>query len=130
MDSKKVTTILVVVFILVALILLFIFLNKGSFGSGTSELQPAENEVTTNNGQGLEFLRLLQSLNGLKLDGAILKNPIFTALTDFSIELKEEPLGRVNPFLPVEGGQGNSLVPPPNLAPKVPAKSPTKPAAK
>ncbi len=101
MESRKLITILIIVFVLIALALLFVFLNKGVFAPNDSGIIVVENEATTKNSQGLEFLRLLQSLNGLRLNGDVLKDPAFMGLTDFSVELKDEPIGRKNPFLPL-----------------------------
>ena len=43
-----------------------------------------------------------QKLSSFKIDGAILNDPRFVSLTNFRINLVPEPVGRPNPFAPVE----------------------------
>ncbi len=50
-----------------------------------------------------QLLELLLQLRVLHLDEAIFKDPIFTSLNDFSVELLPQPVGRNNPFLPLSG---------------------------
>jgi len=48
-----------------------------------------------------EFLRVLKNLESVSLDSSILSSEAFASFVDFSIELKEEPKGRQNPFRPI-----------------------------
>ncbi len=48
-----------------------------------------------------ELLLALSSLKDLKLDGKLFKDKAFLSLTDYTEDLKDESLGRDNPFLPV-----------------------------
>lgn len=44
------------------------------------------------------FLRRLNELKGIELDGSILNDSRFTSLIDFSTEVQSMPVGRGNPF--------------------------------
>lgn len=50
-----------------------------------------------------ELIALLLELKGIRLDNAIFSDTTFQSLTDFSKELVAEPIGRINPFAPIEG---------------------------
>ncbi len=55
-----------------------------------------------------EFLSLLLSIRGIKLDGSVFQNRGFTSLSDTSIILASpDNIGRRNPFAPI----GNDIVP-------------------
>ncbi len=69
-----------------------------------SELAGEDGEFSAAN---REFLTILDTLNAIRLDAAILNNPHFQNLKDFSVTLTPEPLGRDNPFAPF--GVGNRL---------------------
>ncbi|MDQ5955187.1 MAG: hypothetical protein QG621_190 [Patescibacteria group bacterium] len=47
------------------------------------------------------ILQQLASLQGIHLDEAVFKDPVFLSLTDFGVVLKSEPVGRRNPFQPI-----------------------------
>lgn len=47
------------------------------------------------------ILQQLASLQGIHLDDAVFKDPVFLSLTDFGVVLKSEPVGRRNPFQPI-----------------------------
>ena len=49
-----------------------------------------------------EFLIRLQSLRSINIDRSIFSDERFSTLVDFSVELGDEPVGRRNPFAPVE----------------------------
>ncbi len=51
--------------------------------------------------EGGDLIALLLELKSIKLDTAILQNPTFLTLQDFSVTLIPEPVGRVNPFAPL-----------------------------
>lgn len=49
-----------------------------------------------------ELLATLLELRSVKLDDAILSNPAFQSLRDFSQPLTPQPIGRNNPFAPLD----------------------------
>jgi len=55
-----------------------------------------------------ELIALLLELKGIRLDNAIFTDTTFQSLTDFSKELVTEPIGRVNPFAPIDASQGKT----------------------
>ncbi|MDO8492238.1 MAG: hypothetical protein Q7S34_01175 [bacterium] len=70
-------------------------------------------EVTYSTGQGgevgSEVLSFLLELKKIRLDQGIFNNPIFEKLKNFSTELGQEPIGRNNPFAPL---QSQTALPP------------------
>jgi len=67
----------------------------------TSETPPATGGVV-----GEDVLKLLTTLREIELDGSIFEDPAFRGLEDFSQELVPEPVGRENPFAPIDGSVG------------------------
>lgn len=71
---------------------------------------PPDTLVTTSGGRSevdaitVDLLTLLLSLKTLDLDTTIFSDDRFKSLTDFSVELIPQPVGRSNPFLPLGGG--------------------------
>ncbi len=53
---------------------------------------------------GKETLETLLKLRSLSLDGSLFKDEVFKNLTDFSLELESQPIGRNNPFAPIGAG--------------------------
>lgn len=51
----------------------------------------------------IDLLTLLLSLKTLEIDTSIFSDDRFKSLIDFSVELVPQPIGRPNPFLPLEG---------------------------
>lgn len=52
-----------------------------------------------------ELIALLLTLKTITLDTALFDDPAFKSLKDFSQELVPEPVGRPNPFAPLEGAE-------------------------
>lgn len=48
-----------------------------------------------------EFIRLLERLQGVKLDSTLFASPAWKGLTNFHIDLVRESKGRRNPFSPI-----------------------------
>lgn len=49
-----------------------------------------------------DFLMKLQQLRTIELEGALFSDPRFNSLIDLRQEVTAEPVGRTNPFVPVE----------------------------
>lgn len=49
-----------------------------------------------------DFLLKLQQLRTIELEGALFSDPRFNSLIDLRQEVTAEPVGRTNPFVPVE----------------------------
>lgn len=59
------------------------------------------NETVTADSVGDETLQILSELRTLTLDEDIFTDKAFQSLEDFSMEIKEQPVGRNNPFAPL-----------------------------
>lgn len=72
-----------------------------------SETPPADTLVTTSPEQSeldamtVDLLALLLSLKTIDIDTTLFSDDRFKSLTDFSVELIKQPVGRPNPFLPI-----------------------------
>ncbi len=55
-----------------------------------------------------EILATLSSINSIKLDSGVFKDPVFVSLTDFGVTIPPEAAGRRNPFAPVGTDMGTS----------------------
>ena len=78
----------------VAIFLLLIWFYNLFFKPDTSALPPALPPSIIGN----ELLKLHQQLKVVTLDQAILSLPSYILLADFTIEIPEQPVGRINPF--------------------------------
>jgi len=92
----------VIIIILVILIGLFIF--STFFNKGDKQNQPIVKKTVNSTTKllGAEILSALNSLKVLKLDANIFVDPAFKSLVDFSRPVLEEPIGRKNPFAPID----------------------------
>jgi hypothetical protein len=54
-------------------------------------------------GPDQDLVALLFQLKGIRLDNTLFGDPLFQSLKDFGRDLVSEPIGRVNPFAPLEG---------------------------
>jgi hypothetical protein len=83
--------------IVVVFLGLVIYLNffaggpSGELLSSTEQASPVSQEL----------LVVLSSLNTIRLDDSIFRDPAFQSLTNFGVELPPENVGRRNPFLPL-----------------------------
>jgi hypothetical protein len=59
--------------------------------------------VTTTPGAGpdQDLVALLFQLRGIRLDNSVFADPVFKSLQDFGKDLVQEPVGRQNPFAPL-----------------------------
>ena len=63
---------------------------------------------STSNPADQDLIETLLALRAVKLEGTIFTEPVFQNLTDFSTQIIPEPIGRPNPFAPLEGSTGSS----------------------
>ncbi len=57
-----------------------------------------------------EVLRAISQIKSLKLDRSIFDDPVLKSLDDKSEEIKDQPVGRNNPFAPLSGVSEGSVV--------------------
>ncbi len=72
-------------------------------GNGTDTPLITETPILNDqNVKGRDLLKVLLSLNGIKLDEEIFSSPLFTSLEDFTLTLPSSGgAGRNNPFAPI-----------------------------
>ncbi|MEK7066475.1 MAG: hypothetical protein AAB965_02830 [Patescibacteria group bacterium] len=115
MDSKKILTIFIVV-VVVALAGYMIWQFGGSNSNIPSGLSvaPAVSSTAVEEVLGREYVDRLNALENLNMDTAFFANPgkedpagdpVFRSLIDRHKELPREPVGRENPFLPINDTQ-------------------------
>ena len=74
---------------------------------GLSDQQPSTSLLTSESRNDTavadqEILRVLLDMRSIRLDSSIFENPAFASLRDFGREIIPEPVGRRNPFAPVD----------------------------
>lgn len=96
--STKNIIIFVVIFVVAFLVYTFFFTG----GSASNSLQTEKPLLAQSNVKGKDLLKVLLSLNSIKLDEEIFSLNLFTSLEDFTITLPEIGIsGRKNPFAPI-----------------------------
>lgn len=106
---KKNKNIVIGVAAILLVALAYVFLFKGKEPAGQDLLLVGTVGEAPEDMPRNQLLELLLQLRVLHLDENIFKDPIFTSLSDFSVELLPQPVGRNNPFLPLLGtGSGGS----------------------
>lgn len=96
--SKKNIIIFVVIFVVAFLGYTFFFTG----GSSTNPLETQAPLLAQSNVKGKDLLKVLLSLNSIKLDEEIFSSGLFTSLEDFTIILPDAGVsGRKNPFAPI-----------------------------
>ncbi|MDP6387839.1 MAG: hypothetical protein QGG63_00980 [Candidatus Pacebacteria bacterium] len=71
------------------------------FSEKESALLVAERPEDSVSTQESDLLTLLLDLRSVKLDESVFSDPVFKSLVDFGQELVSEPVGRENPFAPI-----------------------------
>ena len=61
----------------------------------------AGNKETSSFSEGEEILTILEGLKSVKMDVDFFENKVFKSLSDFSVKINPEPVGRNNPFAPI-----------------------------
>src|SRR4051812_37237432 len=85
------------VLLLIAVLIAYTYFFTGTAAS-TQTLVTETPVLSQDTVKGKELLRVLLSLNGIKLDDSIFSDPLFTSLQDFSIALPDIGTpGRQNP---------------------------------
>lgn len=81
-------------------------------GNSSTDALSVSGPAVEGGGVGKDLLVILADLRTLKLDDSIFTDPSFRALKNFRVELTPEPVGRDNPFAPINGSAspGNSTI--------------------
>jgi hypothetical protein len=96
--------ILVIILVVVAALLVYSLLS--SLDSNDEKNLIAAGNVAGKNepgsfSEGEEVLLMLKRLKSVKMDTDFFEDKIFKNLSDFSVKINPEPVGRVNPFAPI-----------------------------
>ena len=86
--------------IVVVVALLIAVLVWMGLSSGSSSSSLLTSEVVTE-GPDKDLVATLLALRAVKLDGSLFSDAGFTTLKDFSTQIVPEPVGRPNPFAPL-----------------------------
>lgn len=116
LNSKNITTIGIIVVMASLLIGVFIYFG-GSNSTIESDLQVVPPDTGGTQVLSRELLSALSSVKDLKLDPGFFKDTAFDSLIDYSEDIRDEQVGRDNPFLPVGAVIEETPVIPPTPAP-------------
>ena len=95
---KENKVILVIVVIIIALLAFY-----GMSGGGSSSaLLSAKSPATDTSVNDRELLQLLTDMRNIHLEGHIFESTAYTSLQDFGRSIIPEPVGRQDPFAPLQ----------------------------
>lgn len=89
---------LIIIFVAVA-IMFFVWFGMSDTVSNSNLLVADRTEDISAADQ--EILKLLLDMRSIQLDSGIFENPAFSSLRDFGRSIVAEPVGRENPFIPL-----------------------------
>ncbi|OGG47951.1 hypothetical protein A3D66_01375 [Candidatus Kaiserbacteria bacterium RIFCSPHIGHO2_02_FULL_50_9] len=84
----------------IVLFMLYTFFFTGGETPGTSPL--VEESIEGNVAIGEDLVALLLQLQSIRLDPTVFNDPAFRSLRDFGQPIPDEPVGRPNPFAPLQ----------------------------
>lgn len=96
---KKNQTTIIAIGIVVAGFLAYVFFFQNGNNGGALITTPTDPRVVAAN---QEFISLFSKLRRIDLDASIFENEYYNSLIDFSRPISVEPVGRDNPFAPVQ----------------------------
>ncbi|TSC86148.1 MAG: hypothetical protein G01um10148_654 [Parcubacteria group bacterium Gr01-1014_8] len=74
--------------------------------SSSPDLLVTEDFTTAGTASDKDLVATLLQLRAVALEGSIFSDPAFQTLQDFGSQIIPEPVGRLNPFAPLNAGQG------------------------
>ncbi len=101
MDSKNIQAIVIIITLVLFVGGAYLYFS-GSGAPITSDLTAVAPDASGQQVLSKQLLSALSSLSSLKLNTDFFKDKAFNSLVDYSEAIKEDPLGRDNPFLPVQ----------------------------
>ena len=108
MNSKNTTTVVIIVVAASLIIGFFIYFGRSRSPVSSGLRVDLPNNSVNQPILSRELLSALASVNDLKLDPTFFNDTAFASLIDYSKDLRDDPLGRDNPFLPVGASVGAS----------------------
>ena len=103
MSNKN--NIIIVIVVIIAAFFAYNYLIKDQ-GSASDTSLTAEAK-STNFAAAKEILLLLNRMSNIKLDDSIFSDRAFQSLKDTTVTLKDQPIGRNNPFAPLSGADNS-----------------------
>ncbi len=100
-DLKNKKTLLIGGGILVAVILLYMTFSDNSDSSANLTVEVYGESNPIEEILGRDVLNLVSQMRGINLDTSILSDPAFKSLSDFTVEIPLQPIGRRDPFAPL-----------------------------
>lgn len=88
---------------LVVVVIIGVWYVLGDSGTPAPEGLVTETFSTPESEADRDLVATLLQLRAVKLEGSIFSDPLFQSLKDFGSEIVPEPVGRQNPFAPLEG---------------------------
>lgn len=73
-------------------------------GAGSSALLSSSSGTAATSQVSKELLVTIGNLKGISLDNKLFVDEAFTSLVDFHVDIPLQPVGRDNPFQPLDGG--------------------------
>ena len=103
MFGRSIAKLLIALAVLLAAFFLYRYLFVSSASPETPGLQAASDLIGESSAAATtdEFVRLLERLQGVKLNSDLFASPAWKSLVNFQVELVPEPKGRRNPFSPI-----------------------------
>lgn len=93
-------------FIVLVLLIGGAWYGLSSSSSGSTDLVTAT--PATGSSADQQLVNTLLTLRAVTLSGAILSDPTFRSLQDFSTQIVPEPVGRTDPFAPLSGSASST----------------------
>lgn len=98
-NTKKILIALVLIFVLGFAVYFFFFRNATPVVTFDEFGNPIQAQIV-----GQDLIDLLNEVQSITLDTKLFRAQTFLNLTDFGIELVDQPRGRSNPFETIPGG--------------------------
>lgn len=97
--SSMKSWIIVGIVIFVAIVVYYGFFSGSNIqpDTGSLEIQP-EGELV-----GAQVLNLLNQIQSLKIDKTFFESAAYQSLTDYTVAIPDQGVGRTNPFAPIPG---------------------------
>lgn len=97
-SSNKTWIILIVI---IATVLAIYFYSAGKPSDPSSALDSNSPDTSEAQISGARILVLLNQIRSLNIDQSFFASPAFTSLTDYTIAIPDQNIGRSNPFAPI-----------------------------
>lgn len=101
MDKKFIKNIIITVAVAILAFAVYFFFLRGNGSTSDSGLS-VETVAGTTPTADKSLVTLLLEMKSVKLDEELFNSPVFKSLSDYSIKIEPQEVGRTNPFAPLE----------------------------